>query len=86
MPDPERCQYSADTGANLATMKRLFRHPQLLRLDVSIFMLHLMITAVFLCRSTELAGRWYRIGPAVAGLPAGGSAVFRCHDSVDHLG
>ncbi len=47
VPDPDRCQYSADTGANVATMKRLFRHPQLLRLDVSIFMLHLMITAVF---------------------------------------
>lgn len=47
VPDPERCQYSADTGANLQTMKRLFGNVQLLRLDASIFMLHLLITAVF---------------------------------------
>lgn len=47
VPTPERCQYSADTGANMGTMKRLLRHKQLLRLDVSIFMLHMIITAVF---------------------------------------
>lgn len=47
VPTPERCQYSADTGANLATMKRLLGHRQLLRLDLSIFMLHMIITAVF---------------------------------------
>ena len=47
VPTPERCQYSADTGANTGTMKRLLRHKQLLRLDVSIFMLHMIITAVF---------------------------------------
>ncbi|MFK7858001.1 MAG: MFS transporter [Granulosicoccus sp.] len=47
VPTPERCQYSADTGANVETMKRLLRHRQLLRLDGSIFMLHLLITAVF---------------------------------------
>lgn len=47
VPNPERCQYSADTGANLGTMKRLLRDQQLLRLDASIFMLHLLITAVF---------------------------------------
>lgn len=47
VPTPDRCQYSADTGANVETMKRLLRHRQLLRLDGSIFMLHLLITAVF---------------------------------------
>lgn len=47
VPDPATCHYSADTGANLATMKRLFRHPDLLRLDASIFFLHLLITATF---------------------------------------
>ncbi len=47
VPTPERCQYSADTGANTATMKRLLGHGQLLRLDLSIFMLHMIITAVF---------------------------------------
>jgi MFS family permease len=47
VPNPARCQYSADTGANLATMKRLLGNRQLQRLSLSIFMLHLMITAVF---------------------------------------
>lgn len=47
VPNPDRCQYSADTGANVETMKRLLRNTQLLRLDGSIFMLHLLITAVF---------------------------------------
>jgi MFS family permease len=47
VPNPAECRYSADTGARLATMRRLFRHGQLLRLDVSIFMLHLLITATF---------------------------------------
>lgn len=47
VPNPARCQYSADTGANLQTMKRLLGNRQLLRLDTSIFMLHLLITATF---------------------------------------
>ncbi|MFK7893173.1 MAG: MFS transporter, partial [Granulosicoccus sp.] len=47
VPNPDRCQYSADTGANLQTMKGLLRNGQLLRLDFSIFMLHLLITAIF---------------------------------------
>lgn len=47
VPDPDRCQHSADTGANLQTMRRLFRDGQLLRLNASIFILHLLITAVF---------------------------------------
>lgn len=47
VPNPDRCQYSADTGANLQTMKQLLHNHQLLRLDVSVFMLHLLITAVF---------------------------------------
>jgi len=47
VPTPDRCHYSADTGANVQTMKLLLRHRQLLRLNGSIFMLHLLITAVF---------------------------------------
>ena len=47
VPTPDRCQHSADTGANLDTMRKLFRDGQLLRLDASIFILHLLITAVF---------------------------------------
>lgn len=47
VPDPERCHYSSDTGANVQTMRRLLGDPQLMRLNISIFMLHLLITAVF---------------------------------------
>lgn len=47
VPTPARCQYSADTGANLTTMKKLLNNRQLQRLSLSIFMLHLLITAVF---------------------------------------
>ncbi len=47
VPNPVQCQYSSDTGANMATMKKLLGNRQLLRLDASIFMLHLLITAVF---------------------------------------
>lgn len=48
VPDPVRCHYNSDTGANLATMRRLLAHRDLLRLDVSVFLLHLLITATFL--------------------------------------
>ena len=47
VPDPPASRYSADTGANLATMRRLFSHTMLLRLDASVFLLHLLITATF---------------------------------------
>ncbi|MBX2881009.1 MAG: MFS transporter [Granulosicoccus sp.] len=47
VPDPQKCQYSADTGAEIGAMQRLLRNSQLLRLDVSIFMLHMLITAIF---------------------------------------
>jgi len=47
VPDPVRCHYSSDTGANAATMRRLFSHRDLLRLDASVFLLHLLITATF---------------------------------------
>lgn len=47
VPNPVRCHFNADTGANLSTMKRLLTHRELLRLDGSIFMLHLLVTAIF---------------------------------------
>jgi len=47
VPNPQHCQYSADVGANVQTMKQLLKNRELLRLDGSIFMLHLLITAVF---------------------------------------
>ncbi len=47
VPNPALCRYSADTGANLPTMKRLAGHQQLFRLNASVFLLHLLITATF---------------------------------------
>jgi len=47
VPNPVNCQYNADTGANTGMMKKLLRDSQLMRLNLSIFMLHLLITAVF---------------------------------------
>jgi len=48
VPDPEVLVHRAETGANLGTMRQLLRNPQLQRLDVSIFVLHMIITATFL--------------------------------------
>ncbi len=48
VPDPEVQVHRAETAANLGTMRQLLRNPQLVRLDVSIFVLHLIITATFL--------------------------------------
>ncbi len=47
VPDPQRCQHNADTGADLATVRRLLSHSQLRLLNISIFILHLLITATF---------------------------------------
>ncbi len=55
VPNPVRCHYNSDTGANLATMKRLLAHRDLLRLDLSIFMLHVLITATFFAIPLSLA-------------------------------
>ncbi len=47
VPDPTGGGYRADTSANVASLGQLFSHPQLRRLNVSIFFLHLLITASF---------------------------------------
>jgi len=48
VPNPEVLIHRAETGANLSSMRELIRHPQLVRLDISIFVLHMIITATFL--------------------------------------
>ena len=48
VPDPDVLEHRAETGANLSSMAQLLRNPQLQRLDVSIFVLHMIITATFL--------------------------------------
>lgn len=47
VPDPPARHHHADVGASPATMRRLARHPALARLNLSIFMLHLLIVATF---------------------------------------
>jgi len=47
VPNPVTSGFRADTSANLATIGQLFAHPQLRRLNLSIFFLHMLITASF---------------------------------------
>lgn len=47
VPDPERSGFRADTSAKVASLGELFSHPQLRRLNFSIFFLHMLITATF---------------------------------------
>ena len=47
VPDPQQGGFSADTSAKASTVFELLRHPQLLRLDFSIFYLHVLVTATF---------------------------------------
>jgi len=48
VPNPDELVHRAETGAKVSTMRQLLSHPQLLRLDASIFVLHMIITATFL--------------------------------------
>ncbi len=47
VPNPKPSGFSADTSAQASTVRQLLKHRQLLRLDVSVFFLHLLITATF---------------------------------------
>jgi len=47
VPNPPPSQFHADTTANLARVKELATHPELRRLNLSIFFLHMIITATF---------------------------------------
>ena len=47
VPDPPARRTRADVAANPRTMLALLRHRDLVRLDASIFMLHLLMTATF---------------------------------------
>jgi len=47
VPDPQPSAFHADTSARIASMPRLFAHPQLRRMNISIFFLHTIITAMF---------------------------------------
>ncbi|MEE9334304.1 MAG: MFS transporter [Granulosicoccaceae bacterium] len=54
VPEPEKGGFSADTSAKASTVFELLRHPQLLRLDFSIFYLHVLVTATFVAVPTLL--------------------------------
>jgi len=47
VPDPATTGYRADTSAKVTKLGELFRHPELRRLNASIFFLHMLITATF---------------------------------------
>ncbi len=47
VPDPTSTGYRADTSARVARLGELFTHPELRRLNLSIFFLHMLITATF---------------------------------------
>ncbi len=47
VPDPATTGYRADTSAKVARLGELFTHPELRRLNLSIFFLHMLITATF---------------------------------------
>ena len=47
VPDPPTRRHHADVGADPGTMRRLAAHPDLARLNVSVFVLHLLIVATF---------------------------------------
>ena len=55
VPDPPTRRHHADVGATPATMRRLLAHPDLLRLNGSVFVLHLLIVATFVVVPGALA-------------------------------
>jgi len=67
VPNPEQGGFSSDTSAKASTVFELLRHPQLLRLDFSIFLLHILVTATFvavpplLAQSGMTAGHHWKV-------------------------
>lgn len=47
VPTPQRYERHRDTGVQKGQLKTIIRHPELLRLDFGIFILHLVMTATF---------------------------------------
>ena len=47
VPTPKRYDQHRDTGVQKGQLKQIIRHPELLRLDFGIFVLHLIMTATF---------------------------------------
>lgn len=47
VPNPDTSGFRADTSANIASLGELFAHRQLRQLNLSIFFLHMLITASF---------------------------------------
>ncbi len=76
VPDPAAGGFRRDTGVHLGSIGELLRHPQLWRLDLSIFVLHILITATFLAvpltlRAVGITNSehvWVYLGAALAGL------------------
>jgi len=47
VPTPQRYDQHRDTGVQKGQLKKILKHPELLRLDFGIFILHLIMTATF---------------------------------------
>ena len=49
VPDPPAIELNRDVSVVVGELRRLLKHPQLLRLDIGILVLHFLITATFVC-------------------------------------
>ena len=49
VPDPPAIELNRDVSVVVGELHRLLKHPQLLRLDIGILVLHFLITATFVC-------------------------------------
>lgn len=49
IPEPQQKKYDRNISVALSEMPKLLQHPELLRIDFGIFVLHLLITAGFVC-------------------------------------
>ncbi|MBX2881495.1 MAG: MFS transporter [Granulosicoccus sp.] len=72
VPTPATHKVSGDTVANLREIGRLLHNGQLVRLDISIFVLHLIVTATFVgvplalaAQGSAIADHWHWYLPAL---------------------
>lgn len=68
VPTPPRQRGLADVRPAWAQVGELLRHAELLRLDIGIFVLHLIVTATFVVMPLELARHFDSHGAGLAGI------------------
>lgn len=57
VPNPPATQLNRDVSVVTSQLRAMLRHPQLLRLDIGILLLHFLITATFVCVPLGLINR-----------------------------